>query len=580
MQQNKGRDNITVLQEVAQDPSMIVDSLSTVLSAFKAEELLGRLDKLKSKGFRMSSLLTSMLLMPFIGHASIYSMLKFGLPPKESQAKKDAYYAAINSEDVNWRRILLQFAKRFKKLVAGDAPEAGESPTAIVFDDTQLPKTGRKIERISMTYDHVSNRFVLGFRLLVCCFWDGASLIPLDFSLHRERGTKSEKLVSAYKGSLRHLHQAKEQVAVQQQRLSVKAAAAAKHSGEFAKKATKGNQKRYEQSAKSLEASEQKMEELQKSLAEAAAAEATAKQGLRRFYRTGSVFGLSKKERDEQFKKAVSTDSHGYTRRKETDLSRTEMVEKMLLRVVKNGFVPKYVLTDSWFFSSGLLKCVKSVKKGSINLISMVKINNQIFSLPGKRGEMNVKNILKHNLGKQVRCKSKHASYIKVRCDYGGTALNLFYVRMGKSDNWHLLATTDLSLNFIAVLEIYQIRWGIEVFFKESKQYLDLGGCMSSNFDAQIATVSLAMVRYAMLSYCKRINYQSSLGDLFKSLQKERLCHNLLEQLLDILWKLVALFCGSRGFDFLTVQNDMMRDPLLQRELSALVGGLKVNNAA
>lgn len=559
---------------------MIVDSLATVLSAFKTAELLGRLDKLKSKGFRMSSLLSSMLLMPFIGHASIYSMLKFGFMPKEAKAKKDAYYAAINSEDINWRWILLQVAKRFKKLVSGDVPEAGKSPTAIVLDDTQLPKTGRKIEKISMTYDHVSKRFVLGFRLLVCCYWDGASLLPLDFSLHRERGTKSEKLISAYKDSLRCLQQAKARVAAQEHRLSVKAAAAAKHRGAFAQKASKANQKRHELSAKALEASEQRLAELQKSLEEAAACEASAKQNLRRFYRTGSVFGLSKKERDEQFKKAVSIDSHGYTRRKEADLSRTEMVEKMLLRAVKNGFVPQYVLSDSWFFSSSLLKCVKTVKKGSINLISMVKINNQIFNLPGKTGGMNAKNILKHNLGKQIRCKSKHASYIKVRCDYGGIALNLFYVRMGKSDNWHLLATTDLSLNFIAVLEIYQIRWGIEVFFRDSKQYLELGGCMSSNFDAQIASVSLAMVRYMMLSYCKRVNYQSSLGDLFKSLQKERLCHNILVQLLDILWKLVALFCRSRGFDILTVQNDMMRDPQLQQELRALVGGLKVNNAA
>ncbi|MDR3338542.1 MAG: hypothetical protein LBT25_00355, partial [Candidatus Symbiothrix sp.] len=33
----------------------------------------------------------------------------------------------------------------------------------------------------------------------------------------------------------------------------------------------------------------------------------------------------------------------------------------------------------------------------------------------------------------------------------------------------------------------YQVRWTIEVFFKEGKGLLNLGGCQSSNFDAQIA---------------------------------------------------------------------------------------------
>jgi len=39
-----------------------------------------------------------------------------------------------------------------------------------------------------MLFDHVIHRYVLGFKYLVVGFWDGTSLIPVDFTVHRERG--------------------------------------------------------------------------------------------------------------------------------------------------------------------------------------------------------------------------------------------------------------------------------------------------------------------------------------------------------------------------------------------------------
>ncbi|MEJ7740223.1 MAG: hypothetical protein WKF97_22610 [Chitinophagaceae bacterium] len=65
--------------------------------------------------------------------------------------------------------------------------------------------------------------------------------------------------------------------------------------------------------------------------------------------------------------------------------------------------------------------------------------------------------------------------------------VKLFFSRFGKRGKWHLLLSTNTSLPYIKVLEFHQVRWTIKVFFKESKQYLNLGGCQSKNFDAQIA---------------------------------------------------------------------------------------------
>jgi hypothetical protein len=193
---------------------------------------------------------------------------------------------------------------------------------------------------------------------------------------------------------------------------------------------------------------------------------------------------------------------------------------------------------------------------------------------------MGIKALLKINERKAVRCKKLKSQYIKIACEYKGNPLNLFFVKMGRSSNWHLLATTDLSLNFISLMEVYQIRWSIEVFYKECKQYLNLGQCKSSNFDAQIADTTISLIQHTMLSYCKRINYQTSFGGLFKDFYEERMEHNLLSKLLVLFWELIELIGASAGFDFMTIQQDMMQNQEILTRFSKLIPEKVLNTAA
>lgn len=104
-----------------------------------------------------------------------------------------------------------------------------------------------------------------------------------------------------------------------------------------------------------------------------------AKKNLKQFYKNGKLFGLTNKERQEQYKKIVTKDSCGYTRRREADKGKIAVMLEMLNRAVKNGFIPDYVLVDSWFFCFELLERLSILKNGFIELVSMVKINNQPF---------------------------------------------------------------------------------------------------------------------------------------------------------------------------------------------------------
>jgi hypothetical protein len=110
-----------------------------------------------------------------------------------SSMGKDVFYRLKNSPFICWRMHMWLLVHRFVKVTSKDSDVADTSSRYLVFDDTTLPKTGKRMEKIGKVWDHVTNRYVLGFKLLVMMYWDGKSAIPLDFSFHREKGKKQER---------------------------------------------------------------------------------------------------------------------------------------------------------------------------------------------------------------------------------------------------------------------------------------------------------------------------------------------------------------------------------------------------
>ncbi|MCP4161103.1 MAG: transposase [Deltaproteobacteria bacterium] len=96
-------------------------------------------------------------------------------------------------------------------------------------------------------------------------------------------------------------------------------------------------------------------------------------------------------------------------------------------------------------------------------------------------------------------------------------------------------------MNFIKMMEIYSIRWSIEVFFKEAKQYLRLGKCQSRNFDAQIANITITCILYIFLAYLRRINDYESLGGLFENIKDDICEKNLAERLWELFDELLQV---------------------------------------
>ena len=91
------------------------------------------------------------------------------------------------------------------------------------------------------------------------------------------------------------------------------------------------------------------------------------------------------------------------------------------------------------------------------------------------------------------------------------------------------------------MVEIYQTRWTIEVFFNESKQLLGLGKCQSNDFDAQIADVTITMVQHILMTLRYRIeNYQTMEG-LFSQIKEATIKQRLNQRLWGLFIELMQI---------------------------------------
>jgi len=560
MQQHKGTNNFSEIEVFAKDSETLTSTLSEVMDKFHLEKHLTPFDGLKSKGLAISSIVSILTILPFYGISSVYAFIKRGIKESDIQGKKDVYYDVKNNELIDWRRLLMLHAKRLQYLLLKNDSTIIKGKKAIIFDDTFLEKTGIKTEKLSRTFDHVSGFHLFGFKLLVCGFWDGGSFIPLDFSFHRERGAANEGLIKAFKKASKAVKKLTKEFEKHVCLLSKKENALKLATENYALNAIKTNKIKLDKAQDSKDKVSKEHTILVHDLAVKRKEFDAAKKKLKQFYRQGKLFGLTKKERDQQFRKVVANGSFGQTRRREADKSKIDMMIDMLKRSVKHGFIPDYVLIDSWFFCFEILDTLSQLKNGAIKLVSMVKINNQIFFDCKTNKELGIKTILYRHEKESKTCKKLKAKYIKVTCKYKGIRVNLFFVKMGRSSNWHLLTTTNLNLSFIEVMEVYQIRWSIEVFFKECKQYLNLGKCKSSCFEAQIADTTVTLMQHIMLSYYKRITRQQSFGELFAEISNEMVELDLVSRMIDLIWELIEVICSIAGIDFIEFQEQLIKN--------------------
>jgi hypothetical protein len=81
--------------------------------------------------------------------------------------------------------------------------------------------------------------------------------------------------------------------------------------------------------------------------------------------------------------------------------------------------------------------------------------------------------------------------------------------------DWALFLTTDIGLSMSKMLEIYALRWGIEVYFKDAKQHLGFFAEQTRSFASHTAAI-----RYLVLVHHKLANQELGVADVRSNIQE------------------------------------------------------------
>jgi hypothetical protein len=190
----EGLKRIKELQDFFEKDGEVSEIIVDIFNKFKVCKTVQRLNEYKQKGFPAVEVFLVLVLSPFFSVSSVRALYKSGLKAL-NRMQKDTFYRLKNNSKIDWRQNLYSFAKRFNKIVTSSSNTTEESPEikCLIVDDSLLSKVGEKIEFLGRVYDHVTNRYVLGFKQLLLGFWDGKSFIPLDFSFHSEKGKNKKR---------------------------------------------------------------------------------------------------------------------------------------------------------------------------------------------------------------------------------------------------------------------------------------------------------------------------------------------------------------------------------------------------
>ncbi|MCK5906553.1 MAG: transposase [Flavobacteriales bacterium] len=253
-------------------------------------------------------------------------------------------------------------------------------------------------------------------------------------------------------------------------------------------------------------------------------------------------YGLNKKERKAQCSVKRDSKVFNFKRFKELNVKKTDMVVQMYRRINHRSIPVDYILFDSWFTTIGLIRRLQKINE-KVNIIGMYKYNSKamyhdkIYTLKQLR-----------NIGSIKRSRGKKLQYKMFDVSIDGLNVRVFFTRRGTNGKWHTILSTDRSLNFTKTLEVYGIRWTIEVFFKEVKQLLGLGKSQSTNFDVQIAYTTIVMIQYLLISLKYKMEAYGTIGGLFKDLKQENIQYRLNDRIIALMVdisKVLEFYFGS-----------------------------------
>lgn len=360
------------------DSNSALFTLTDMLKGFNMSEkvLFGSRSKCNSK-YSLLQVLELLIMFPCFMIKNPYNYCRSSLSGFFG-CEKDVFYRFVNNEIYDWRKILYHFTIQIWNKVRVRSDHKHQT-VCLMVDDTDFPKTGRRIENIGRVYSLLGHKTILGFKSLFLGITDGKSQFILDFAILGEKGRKNN-------------------------------------------------------------------------------------------------FSMSDKELESRFTKDRDEASPVITRAKEYGESKIQLMITMIKRAIRKGIRFDYLLADSWFTCSEVIRFIRA-RHIKCHYLGMIKIGKKGVTRYGFEGkELTARaliNLLKAR-GEARRSRKLGCQYITADVRFAGTDVRLYFVKR-KKESWNGIMTTNLSLEFLEAYRIYAMRWSLEVFFKETKGLLGMG---------------------------------------------------------------------------------------------------------
>jgi len=209
--------------------------------------------------------------------------------------------------------------------------------------------------------------------------------------------------------------------------------------------------------------------------------------------------------------------------RRAAEQTKHSLFRDMLQRALRAGFGAAFVLADAWFGCKENIACCLENKltaifqmkrglltyryrKGSYTLYQLDGLVRRRMRPANRRARFKTASlVVSLNLETNNR---RPARWVEVRLVFSAP------VRATSADTWVVFLCTDANLSETRILEIYSLRWSIEVYFKEIKQNLGFLKEQSGRYQLAYASVHLAALRYLLLFEAMLRQGQLSYGEI------------------------------------------------------------------
>jgi hypothetical protein len=211
-------------------------------------------------------------------------------------------------------------------------------------------------------------------------------------------------------------------------------------------------------------------------------------------------------------------------------LTKHQLLKVMLEKAIHNGLYAHYLLGDSWY---GCKENIKLALKHDLTAIFMMAKRRTKYRYHGK--DYTAKALFRLFKHQMERTKFKQYKTYRLPVEFNlpstendnWTPVTLVFSKLSSSSrtSWVLFICTDNGMKTEEILETYTLRWNIEVYFKEVKQYFGFMKEQSWQYAVTYASMHLSAIRYLLFYHLSLLqgndgfaNIRAKLGFKLKAL--------------------------------------------------------------